>query len=326
MSTSDIEQLAQAYLDGAGDAETVARLDEILARDEDARHAFLREAAMDVRLSACLKRSVTTVRAGSAMAVSRSEPQAVRRPLVLVPLAVAAAALLVVLAGGWWLAHRGVRVQPQQAAMHVSTETTQPAQAVVPEVKVSGKLLEVSGDVGVAQSGGGLDYRPLVAGDQVILGQCLMAGKAARAVVELTDTSRLTVYRDSWLTVEASEGWALRLERGGVDVEAAAQGQGRVLQVATAHLTAEVKGTAFRVLTDANSSWVGVRSGQVRVVSTAARKPVILTPGRYAAVAPGWPFQLMDGRCPYWRGQCQAKTGDSEYLSTVTVRASGGGK
>ena len=67
------------------------------------------------------------------------------------------------------------------------------------------------------------------------------------------------------------------------------------------------------MLATSDSSWLGVRSGEVVVERRADHKMVVVSPGRYAAVTRVLPFGLLDARCPYWRGQCLALTGDNRY-------------
>jgi ferric-dicitrate binding protein FerR (iron transport regulator) len=106
----------------------------------------------------------------------------------------------------------------------------------------------------------------------------------------------------------------LVVESGALDAEVVPQAAGQPLEVSTPHLSGRVLGTEFRLLAADKSSWLGVRKGEVQVERKSDRRIVVVPAGRYTVVmVSGIPFACLDARCPFWRGQCLAMTGDNRY-------------
>jgi len=141
-------------------------------------------------------------------------------------------------------------------------------------------------------------------------GDRLLAGANAVIVFRYGDGSRLRIYSSSDLTLDMTNG-AKRVwfRSGAMDADIAPQPAGQQMEVATAGLTTIVRGTEFRILSDDQAVWLGVRDGRVEAVHASDRRVVAVSGGFYVATAKGWPFMPMPTTCPYWQAQCVAKTG-----------------
>ncbi len=106
---------------------------------------------------------------------------------------------------------------------------------------------------------------PMAIGAAIADGQQIRTGKNSRAVIRLRDGSRIEM--DERTQIAVNERWSgktIRLERGGVMVEAARQRRGR-LEVATPDTLVSVKGTIFGVTRGVKGSRVSVIEGEVNV-------------------------------------------------------------
>jgi hypothetical protein len=111
----------------------------------------------------------------------------------------------------------------------------------------------------------GLDMNPVVAGEALKAGQAVRTAAGSRAVIELTDGTRIEMRERSQLSLAgARDGISINLDRGSVIVEAAEQRNGH-LYVRTEDCTVSVVGTVFAVSTGIKGSRVSVIEGEVHV-------------------------------------------------------------
>jgi hypothetical protein len=177
-----------------------------------------------------------------------------------------------------------------------------------------GAVVQLQGEATLIAQGKGSPVK-LAAGMTVRAGDTLATGAAGFVDVRYRDGSRLRFYKNT-RAVLASQGGAKRLvlQQGAVDAEITPQATNRMMVATTPQIEGRVRGTEFRLLAAAQSSWLGVRKGEVEVQRRADRKVVLVPAGRYTVVMLGGiPFTCLDARCPYWRGQCLAMTGDNGY-------------
>ena len=125
-------------------------------------------------------------------------------------------------------------------------------------------------------------YR-VVEGD-VVQGQPIRSSGGAGAVLELADGSRIEMRSYSELSLErAEDGLRIRLNRGGIIVDAVKQRSGH-LYVQTKDVMVSVVGTVFLVNADDEGSRVTVIEGEVRVHQGAAEKKLL--PGEQVTTSP----------------------------------------
>ena len=335
MMNAEDQKLVATYLEGT---EECAALDEALCRDEDTRVELLTQAAMDVQLKAYFQAEGDADLAGSggegaqpqsgplaqtsAVAGERGGAPSRRRwlPRVAIPLGLAAGLALLCYAVWLWQSHRpagpavvqqtspsaqGVAVAPPSPPPPVRVPAPPPPEAVVRQVQGEAVLSYGAGERGTQVTNG----------TAVLAGGRLRVGARADAYLAYADGSVLHLYRNTALMLGNSAGAKqIEMQQGAVDADVVPQPLDRPMTVMTPYLLVRVVGTELRVLTDAESSWAGVRSGKIEVVRRADGKTTRLTSGQYSAVAPNWPFMVMYGTCPNWQGHCQALTGDKTYL------------
>ena len=119
-------------------------------------------------------------------------------------------------------------------------------------VSVSGTLVDLSNGFGVA-------------GMELADGTTVRTAAGSRAMLRLDDGSMVEMNERTELSVRGAwSGNTIRLERGDIVVEAAAQGRGR-LRVVTRDSIASVRGTVFAVSRATTGSLVSVVEGSVEV-------------------------------------------------------------
>ena len=166
-------------------------------------------------------------------------PIASKRPMRIVPWAIAAAVLIAA----------GVTLRP------TIDRFMAPSGARAAVASIDGALYKVT-----AQGASMLEVGAPIAENEEI-----RTDKGSRAVVTLRDGSRIEMAERSDLSL--SERWSgktVHLSRGAVMVEAAKQRRGR-LEVATADCLVSVKGTIFEVSRGTKGSRVSVVEGEVKV-------------------------------------------------------------
>ena len=124
-------------------------------------------------------------------------------------------------------------------------------------------------------------------GDKVKAGTLLQSDQSTRATFALADGSHVEMRPLSELSVEAaSDGARIRLNKGGIIVEAAKQRVGH-LYVQTQDATVSVVGTVFLVNAEEEGSRVAVIQGEVYVQHGTAVKTLL--PGEQVATGPRMP-------------------------------------
>ncbi|MFM2090956.1 MAG: FecR protein, partial [Planctomycetota bacterium] len=104
----------------------------------------------------------------------------------------------------------------------------------------------------------------------------------APATIELPDGTRIETAPGTVARARPGVGGdGLHLETGAVEVHAAPQAPGRRLTVATAHGTAAVVGTRFRVATATAGTWVAVDEGVVEVAAGGAVRRIVAGGGAW---------------------------------------------
>jgi uncharacterized protein (TIGR03435 family) len=129
---------------------------------------------------------------------------------------------------------------------------------------------------------------PLRAGERIEFGDVLRSSDRVDSAILLADGSRVEMRKESELSLEeAADGIRIRLDRGGVIVQAAKQQTGRHLYVRTRDVRVSVVGTVFFVNAEAEGSRVGVYEGEVHVQQGATETK--LGPGESVATNPAMP-------------------------------------
>lgn len=200
-----------------------------------------------------------TAPAGAAHPADAPRAAAVASRFPLFGLAAAAAVLLTVSAGIWL------------------TMRERPA---------TGELARVQGVSGLVLLPDGQTIRPAASGTVLLASNILRTGRGSRAVVMLSDGSRVEMAERSELSVSGRrDGLTVRLGRGQVIVEAAKQKDGRHLAIATSDCDVRVVGTVFSVTHGTRGSRVSVLEGEVKVSS--GSKTEALHPGDQTSTMSG---------------------------------------
>jgi hypothetical protein len=161
--------------------------------------------------------------------------------------------------------------------------------AVVSPVLVRSIVLRAGGVRAVVIEGAlsrvaGEKANPLQTGQQIGPGELIRSIGDKGAVIALADGSRVEMRSESELLLErAEDGVRIRLNKGGVIVNAARQRRGH-LYVQTNDVTVSVVGTVFLVNAEEEGSRVAVIEGEVRVQHGAAERK--LRPGEQVATGP----------------------------------------
>jgi ferric-dicitrate binding protein FerR (iron transport regulator) len=167
-------------------------------------------------------------------------------------------------------------------------------------------------------------------GDGFHLGESFWTGPGSAASLRYADGSVLRLRGNTRLQLARTGGnRAVHLADGAVSLQLQPCGPHSHFSVRTPYLDARVESrlrfTAFQVLADGDTSWIGVQTGVVEAVQIAlppgaaarsasdgpAAMPVVrLHAGECAAVAAGYPFGRMSTANPAWRGRA---TGSRTY-------------
>ena len=193
-----------------------------------------------------------------------------------------------------------------------------PAAVVKPAVVAAaaatyGAIVSANGKVFLTRAADGTGMHPVQNGEGFQPGDQIEAGPLSGLTLRYADGSMVHLYSDTHLAInQTDQSRILFLSSGAIDLRVQPMRPGNNLVVATSYIEARVVGTEFRVMTDGNWSWVGVKSGRVQVVRSRANGEVVmLEPGYYASATKGWPSApVLD---PVWRSKCQVFTGTSRY-------------
>jgi ferric-dicitrate binding protein FerR (iron transport regulator) len=278
---AELQHKIQGYLDGTSTPDELAALEARLQSDAAARRELLLAAGLETQLAVLLRAE----RQPAPAAVEPARRWKRRMPWVAIPLAAAAALVAACGVGRWAMERRS-----------------------------EGTVTLVQGDATVTARGRTAPVR-LAAGSRIVAGDTLAVGSAGYVEFRYRDGSHLHLYKETRALLTA-EGGAKRLvlQHGAVDATITPQATNQPMVATTAHIVGSVRGTEFRLLAADQSSWLGVRQGVVEVQRRADQKVVRVPAGRYTVVMRGGiPFACLDARCPYWRGQCLAMTGDNRY-------------
>ena len=150
-------------------------------------------------------------------------------------------------------------------------------------------------------------------GEALQPGDTLDSGANSSLTLRYADGSLVRLYSNTHLVLNQTErNRSLFLSAGATDLRVQAQSEGNGFTVCTSYLEARVSGTEFRVMTDSNGSWVGVKSGRAQVVRSRANGEVVqLEPGFFASAAKGWPPTSTQD--PNWCNKCRTFTGSARY-------------
>ena len=165
------------------------------------------------------------------------------------------------------------RLDPAVARLGLSTGLVQTRSGRGRVLALAAAVLVVAAAVGTAILWRPVDsalYR-IVEGD-VGVGDTIRSDSGGGAVLELADSSRIEMRSHSELSLErANDGLRIRLNAGGIIVNAAKQRNGH-LYVQTKDITVSVVGTVFLVNAEEQGSRVAVIEGEVRVQQGATEK------------------------------------------------------
>jgi len=197
------------------------------------------------------RRALLDARSGGAARVRSSVAESTARPRVL-RWAIAASILGTVILGGY-AAYWYAPADPSVSAVRVQT--------------IEGALYRVSGNLSTS----------VREAEEIAGGDVFRTAKGSRAVVRLSDGSRVEMNERAELSVSARRaGTTLHLTRGSIIVEAAKQGR-RHLYVDTTDCAVAVTGTVFSVNHGTKGSRVSVIEGEVHVDLSGMRS--VLGPG-----------------------------------------------
>ncbi len=298
-----------AYLDGTATPEQVASLDAVLRADVAARRQLLAEAMLRLRISDVLTRTADPeVRPASPVA-GRTRPGwwILARAAGLV-----AAALLGVAA--WRVYRPRSGFAPQPTAVVRTAARGLPRMVPLDALARRPGAMHVTACAGRAWVQSDWDERAVaVSSGMVVQAGVRLVTEADGALrARLTDTGDLQAFgRTVWSCFVTNGVAGVRLAGGAIDfsVRPRSAAVGEAFTVLTRDLAVRVQGTEFRVLADAGSSWVGVRSGVVEVCHLASHRRVRLAAGQYLSTHPQLPLQALSAECPYWRAACREATG-----------------
>lgn len=141
--------------------------------------------------------------------------------------------------------------------------------------RVDGKLFRVNAS-GIAS---------LPAGQEITAGQLVRTGRSARAMLRMTDGTRIEMSERAELSLQArSDGACIDLRQGSIIVQAARQAEKRHLYVDTSDCLVSVKGTIFSVTRGTKGSRVSVLQGEVWVDQAGRTRKVF--PGQQVSTSP----------------------------------------
>ena len=151
-------------------------------------------------------------------------------------------------------------------------------------------------------------------GENIQSGDVLETGPQSSITLRLAEGPLVRLYGETRLTLnQADHSTSLFLAAGAVDLRVQTLVAGSSFSLSTSYVEARVlAGAEFRVMSDGNGSWVGVRLGRVQMVRSRANgEVVVLEPGYFAAAARGLsPASTLD---PVWRSKCLEFTGTGKY-------------
>lgn len=311
MMDRSTEQLLSRYLDGVETPEEFAELERQALQSPELRRELVRLAKLDSMTRTLVKE------AAAAKEFSKCGERIIaterRRWRIRWVCGAAAAALVVCVVGvNLWQARQAEKLT---VAIGREGDAKPPIPVPAPHVPAEGRLVAVSGEVWVARSDGTGQSAASV-GTEVRADETIVTATNASALFAYADGSTLRIYRASAVVLSRTDaGPGLDLRQGAVDADIRKQPEGRRLRVLGELMQAEIVGTEFRLMADPRGKWkcLGVRTGVVEVRRVADGQKVVLKAGNYAAVAPNWPYMLMDARvCPVWKEICRAMAG-TEY-------------
>jgi len=215
------------------------------------------------------------------------------------------------------------RTDGSQPSAADNKDMAAPALAQTPAVAVAattashpdaGQVVSANGKVFLTRpTGDGKGRHVAQTGENFLPGDVIEAGPSSSILLRYADGSLVRLYSDTHLTLSQTDhNRSLFLASGAVDLRVQPLGAENNLTVCTAYIEARVVGTEFRVMTDSNGSWVGVKAGRVQVIRSRANgEMVLLEPGYFVSAAKGWPATPMQDT--HWRNKCQTFTGSPRY-------------
>lgn len=268
-----LEELCEAYLDGATSAEECRRLDELL-RDKDARKEFIRAAAMEVELPFALaaaperiadsvwkplipaKRGESGVPSvpGGRGGTGAISPISWRR--IALPALLAAAASVAIVSAFWYF------------TLYLRFE--------VPNSALTARVVHVNGSVKVAS----LNHDGIrqLAIDDVVGPDCRMTvDPGARITLSYPDGSRIQVMENTRIMTSAGSSIRLvQLDSGTIFATISPQPEGRKLIFTTPHALLRIVGTQFKLSADEKRSRVEVEEGKLVFTSKEDDRSVVV--------------------------------------------------
>jgi ferric-dicitrate binding protein FerR (iron transport regulator) len=255
-------RLISDHLDGALDAPGRARLEGWLAEDPAHRQRFVRM-AMDhaalKRLASVMAAKPPTLRTRRILARRRPQPW-------LMPFALAAS-LMLAAAGGWWR-WSGSAGSPAPAGDHRPLLASAPRQPLLASAR------------GVAAT----------IGSRLSAGTPLVTAADGMATLRWDDGSE--VHLDAGTEVEIGDGIAVRLVRGRIAAELAAQPSDHPACFTTSEADVFVVGTALAIAAGDGESSAEVGHGRVRVRQRSTAAEAMVGAGECVAIAPGLPLRV----------------------------------
>lgn len=160
-----------------------------------------------------------------------------------------------------------------------------PSPAMATVVEAEGDLFALKGNVrGV-----------ITQGHTLASGEDLMTGRGSRAVVSLSDKTRLEMGAETQITwedrtgadralAEPRRGWAVHMSKGSLAAEVVADASKRTIVFTTPHAEALVTGTRLALQVDAASTHVDLDEGQLRLTCWYSGESIVLAAGQKAVV------------------------------------------